>query len=133
MTKLTVFSLFLVISLPGFAVAEPLALRCVYTRVTFDAPHMSGPETRVCPQERCVYALRFDTEAAQGSVNGVEGYLLTVDDRHFTLRRQARNRIVGGVDSAYFSVNRNDLSYLSRKSTPPGVSLETRGQCQPIP
>ncbi|MFT6915506.1 MAG: hypothetical protein ACJAWL_001815 [Motiliproteus sp.] len=132
MRKFTAFGLLLVIGLPGLAVAEPLALRCVYTSVTFNTPYLNRPETRECPEERCVYALRFDTEGTSGSVNAVEGYLISVDDRHFRLRRQARNRIVGGFDRASFSVKRNDLSYRSRKSTPPGVTLETSGQCHPV-
>ena len=132
MIKCTTYSLFIVICLPTWAVAEPLALRCVYTQASFNAPYMSQPETRICPQGRCFYDLRFDTQGTGGSVNAVEGYLLRVDDTGYQLQRQARNRIVEGMDSASFRVNKEDLSYRSIKSTPPGVRLKTTGQCQTI-
>ncbi|MEH6470955.1 MAG: hypothetical protein V7752_06855 [Halopseudomonas sp.] len=132
MSKLTACSLFLAASLPSLAMAEPIALRCVYTQASFNAAYMSQAETRACPQSRCFYDLRFDTESGTGSVNAVEGYALTIDDSRYQLDRQAKNVIVGGVDSASFTVNRQDLRYSSIKSTPPGVSLETVGQCQPV-
>ncbi len=132
MTKSTLCGLLLAMGLPGLALAEPMALRCLYTEVSFSAAYMSQPQTRGCPQGRCFYELRFDTAGTSGSVNAVEGYELRVDASHFQLQRQARNRIVAGTDSANFSINRQDLSYRSHKSTPPGVTLETAGQCQPI-
>ena len=132
MTKTMACGLLLLISLPGLTLAEPMALRCVYTEVQFSAPYMSQPETRACPENRCFYELRFDTAGNLGSVNAVEGYELTVDEGFFQLQRQVKNVIVSGTDSGSFRVNSADLSYRSHKTTPPGVMLETTGQCQSI-
>ncbi|MEH6824180.1 MAG: hypothetical protein V7629_09760 [Motiliproteus sp.] len=133
MTKLTTCCLLLAASVPVLAIAEPIALRCVYTEVSFSAAYMSQPETRACPQSRCYYELRFDSAgAAEGRVNDVGGYTVTVEDSRYRLVRQAKNIVVGGMDRASFSINRDDLSYSSSKSTPPAVVLETSGQCQPV-
>lgn len=132
MTKQIACSLLLSLGLPVLAHAESIELHCVYTEATFNAAYMSQPETRDCPQNRCFYDLRFDTDGTVGSVNEVAGYLLKVDGNHFQLERRVRNRVVGGEDLASFSINGQDLSYTSVKSTSPGVSLTTAGQCQII-
>ena len=130
MTKYTVCGLLLATSLA--VQAEPMALRCGYTQATYDAAYMSQPETRDCPTGRCYYDIRFDSAGAMGSVNGVDGYALTVSDASFQLDRQAHNIVVGGTDTASFTINRDDLSYQGSKTTPPGVTVMTQGQCQPL-
>ncbi|MEH6651410.1 MAG: hypothetical protein V7707_15395 [Motiliproteus sp.] len=130
--KLSVASLLLTVTCSTLATAEPMALRCSYTQASFNASYMTQPESRVCPQDRCYYDLRFDTDSGSAAVNAATDYSLTVSDSHFQLDRQKRNIVVGGIDEDQFMINRQDLSYSSRKSTPPGVTLETVGQCQPL-
>lgn len=130
--KLSVASLLLTATCSSLATAEPMALRCSYTQASYGAAYMAQPESRACPQDRCYYDLRFDTDNGSASVNAATDYSLTVSDSHFQLDRQKRNIVVEGIDKDQFLVNRQDLSYSSRKSTPPGVTLETAGQCQPL-
>ena len=130
-TQLTLGGLLL--ALPALTLAEPMALRCSYTEASFNASYMDKAETRACPKDRCYYDLRFDTDTGSASVNGVEGYTLKVTEAHYQLGRQKRNIIVGGTDRDNFVVNQADLSYSSIKSTQPGVTLKTNGQCQPLP
>ena len=129
--KLTLGSLLL--ALPALTLAEPIALRCSYVTASFNASYMDKAESRSCPKDRCYYDLRFDTSTGSASINGVEGYALTVTDKDYQLDRQKRNIVVGGIDRDHFVVNQTDLSYSSIKSTPPGVTLTTNGQCQPLP
>ncbi len=129
--KLTLGTLLL--ALPALTLAEPIALRCSYVTASYTASYMDKAESRACPKGRCYYDLRFDTATGSASVNGVEGYALTVTDTAYQLDRQKRNIVVGGMDRDHFVVNQTDLSYSSIKSTPPGVTLSTQGQCQPLP
>ena len=120
MTKTMARGLLLLISLPGLTLAEPMALRCVYTEVEFSAPYMNQPETRACPENRCFYELRFDTSGNQGSVNGVEGYELTVGEGFFQLQRQVKNVIVSGTDSGSFVLIAQTLVTAAIKQHRPG-------------
>lgn len=110
-------------------VAEPLSLRCHFSESTFSAPFMDAPQTRPCPQADCYYDLDFDSDGGVAMVNGVSGYRVEQGASDVILQRSVRNPIVGGRDSARFSVNRESLSFTSERTTPPSVLLRAAGQC----
>ncbi|WP_421869793.1 hypothetical protein [Motiliproteus sp.] len=130
MTKTFVWSLLVSGLLPSLAQAEPMNLRCSYTEASYSAAYMKQPESRKCPQTRCYYDLRFDTEQTQATVNQAEGYQFSQSDEQYKLYREMENPIVEGIDKSAFLINKSDLSYRSRKSTPPDVVIETSGQCE---
>lgn len=130
MTRTFVLSLLVSGLLPSLAQAETMNLRCSYTEVSYSAAYMKQPESRKCPQTRCYYDLRFDTDQTQASVNQATGYELSQSDEQYRLFREMDNPIVEGVDKSAFIINKQDLTYRSRKSTPPDVVIETSGQCE---
>ena len=115
--------------LPTWAMAETVALRCMYMQTTYDAPFMSQPEKRDCPESLCYYDVTFDSAGGTASVNGVAGHQLEITADDYVLTRSVSNRIVEGMDTAFFTINRQSLKFKSKKTTPPSVSVSAAGSC----
>lgn len=111
------------------AVAESMGWKCTYTEASFNAAFMSQLEARVCPQAKCAYDIQVDTAAGTGSVNGTMGYTVESSPTRVVLRRNSENAVMGGLDTAVFSVDLETMSFKSKKTTTPSVTVSTKGVC----
>ncbi|WP_207062566.1 hypothetical protein [Motiliproteus sp. SC1-56] len=113
--------------------AEPTSYRCTYQESTYEAAFMEAPATRQCPNSHCYYDLVIDEAAASASVNGTTGYQLQVEGNTLTLSRSAVNPIMGGTDTATFTLERDSGRFVGKKTTSPEVTVTSFGSCNTQP
>jgi len=109
--------------------AESISWRCSYQEVTYSAAFMPQPETRSCPKARCNYDVSYDDSKAVATINGTSGYEVTQAGDMLSFMRSEHNIVMGGTDTAEFSINTQTLTFEGQKTTSPGVSISTQGQC----
>lgn len=128
-TKLSLVaaSLTLGMATSNLALAEQTQYSCSYTDASYTAPFMQGAKTRACPQGRCNYDIVINKNMAL--VNGVSGYAVEQSEQSIKLSRTAKDPVMGGMDSTVLTINKQDLSFQSVKTTTPSVVLTTQGSC----
>ncbi len=129
MRILSITILAFTMTITELAVAESMVWKCTYTDATYDAAFMSKPETRVCPQTKCSYDIRLDAAAGTGTVNGTMGYAVEKSPTRVVLRRNSENVVMGGLDTAVFTIDLEKMSFKSKKTTTPSVTVSTQGMC----
>lgn len=128
MRNSTLLALAFGLTLPLTAAAEMLNYTCSYTEASYTAPFQSAASIRKCPEGKCTYAISID--GGVGSVNGVSGFSVDSNEQSITLQRTAKDPVMGGLDTTVITISKSDMSFESRKTTTPSVTLTTRGQCQ---
>ncbi|GEM_PF-7040736 len=128
MRNSTLLALAFGLTLPLTAMADMLSYTCSYTEASYTAPFQSSTSIRKCPEGKCTYAIRID--GSYGSVNGVSGFSVSNSEQGITLQRTAKDPVMGGMDTTVITITKSDMSFESRKTTTPSVTLTTRGQCQ---
>ncbi|MCW9053659.1 MAG: hypothetical protein OQJ91_15310 [Motiliproteus sp.] len=129
MKRLCVLGCAVTMMLAGPLAAETQMWRCVYQEATYDAAFMRTPETRQCPQDMCSYDIRFDSEGGLATINGTVGYSVDRSPTQLVFRRTSENPVMGGTDTAVFTVNTEKMNFVGKKTTMPSVSVTTRGVC----
>ncbi|MFW1678530.1 hypothetical protein ACFVYJ_12225 [Pontibacter sp. JAM-7] len=128
MRNSTLLALSLGLTLPLSVTAEMLNYSCSYTEASYTAPFHTAPSIRQCPEGKCTYQVMID--GMSGSVNGVSGFSVSTTDQDLTLKRTAKDPVMGGMDTTVLTINKSDMTFESRKTTTPSVTLTTQGQCQ---
>lgn len=124
---LSVFGLVVAVT-SSTLMAEEVELNCSYTEVTYDAPFMTGPSTRQCPEQRCSYDISWNTDTGTALVNGLN-YQMSADPERVLLSRTVKNPIMGGVDKSTFSIMLESLKFRGIRHSAPDVKLSLNGHC----